>query len=473
MIAVRFDPTFSAWRDKARELLSAEVTPDRILWCGGEQTGLFDDPLPPPRAPAKVPRDFLTAAETVACHRDPRKWTLLYRVLYRLTHGEPWLLQVSIDDDVRELLSMQKQIGRDIHQMHAFVRFRKVDEHYVAWYQPDHFIVDTVGPFFAKRFASMHWSILTPDRSVTWDTQQLLYGPGVPRSQAPGSDDLEELWRTYYKSTFNPARVNLDQLRVHMPERRWSTMPETQAISELVRSSPVRQQRMIEARHLSAAPFLPEQATLPVLSSAVHACRGCDLWEHATQPVFGEGPADARIAFVGEQPGDSEDREGRPFVGSAGQLFDQALAEAGLQRGEVYLTNAVKHFRYEERGKRRIHKTASKAQVTACQPWLERELQLVRPDVIVCMGNTAALSVIGRGVRVMEERGQIVPHRYAAGVTVTVHPAFLLRMPDESRRQMEYQRFVDDIRAARVFAEAQRTPPLPNLLERASLEKCS
>jgi DNA polymerase len=258
-----------------------------------------------------------------------------------------------------------------------------------------------------------------------------------------------------------------------MPERRWSTLPEAQVIADLVRNSEARQHSMIAAAPVSAASFIPDHATLPVLRDAVHCCRGCDLWEHATQPVFGEGPPDARIVFVGEQPGDNEDREGRPFVGPSGQLFDRALAEAGLQRGEIYLTGAVKHFRFEERGKRRIHKTASKQQVAACQPWLERELQLIRPHVIVCMGNTAALSVVGRGVRLLEERGRILPHRYAGGVLVTVHPGFLLRMPDEMRREDEFRRFVDDIRTARDFASAQRTPPLPNLLDLASFAKCS
>jgi DNA polymerase len=139
----------------------------------------------------------------------------------------------------------------------------------------------------------------------------------------------------------------------------------------------------------------------------------------------------------------------------------------------VYLTGAVKHFRFEERGKRRIHKTASKAQIAACQPWLERELQLIRPRLIVCLGNTAALSVIGRGVRLLEERGRVAPHRHADGVLVTVHPGFLLRMPDEVRREQEFRLFVNDLRTAREFAEAQRTPPLPNELDRASLAKCS
>ncbi|MBC8167276.1 MAG: UdgX family uracil-DNA binding protein [Bryobacteraceae bacterium] len=282
---------------------------------------------------------------------------------------------------------------------------------------------------------------------------------------------MEDLWRAYYAAIFNPARTNVDLLLQHMPARRWSNLPEAQLIQELAFESGSRERGMIQKKPISAAEFIPEGATLPVLREAVQACRACELWECATQAVFGEGPAGAGIAFVGEQPGDNEDREGRPFVGPAGQLFDMALADAGLSRPEVYVTGAVRHFRFEERGKRRIHKTASRAQVAACQPWLEAELALVRPKVIVCMGNTAVLSVIGRGVRLMEERGTVNPHRSAGGVLITVHPGFLLRMPDEKRKASEYERFVEDIKTARTFAEAQRTPPLPYRLDRASTAK--
>jgi DNA polymerase len=295
----------------------------------------------------------------------------------------------------------------------------------------------------------------------------------VPRSHAPSADALEDLWQTYYASTFNPARVNVEQMRVHMPQRSWCLLPELQVLNDLVRTARCRESLMLDAQPAgSATAWIPPNSSLPMLREAVHSCRACELWEHATQPVFGEGPPDARIVCVGEQPGDNEDLKGRPFVGPAGQLFDRAVADAGLRRSDLYITGAVKHFRYQQRGKVRIHKTASKAQVAACQPWLEAELALIRPRVVVCLGNTAVLSVIGRGVRLMEQRGRVMPHRLAGGALVTVHPGFLLRMPDVVRREAEYARFVDDLRVAAAFAD-QRTPPFPNEFDRASFAKCS
>lgn len=472
MIAVRCEPTFEAWREKARQLASADVRPSDVVWGDRLQTDLFaSDVIPQGSATVRVPRAFVETAELVALHRDDRKWPLLYRILYRLTHGEPYLREIQTDEDTREFYNMRKDVTHDLHQMKAFVRFREAGDTMVAWYEPDHFIVEHLAPWFARRFGSMRWSILTPDRSAHWDTKELRFSPGVPQSAAPTGDALEELWRAYYGSVFNPARLNVDLLRQHMPERRWKTLPEALLIQELARAAGDRENTMIQRQTTSAAAFIPEGASLPVLREAVQGCRGCDLWECATQAVFGEGPADARVVFVGEQPGDKEDREGRVFIGPAGQLFNEALEQAGLRRSEVWVTNAVKHFRYEERGIRRIHKTASKAQVSACQPWVEAEIALIRPRIVVCLGATAVLSVIGRGVRLLEERGVVMAHRAAAGAMATVHPSFLLRVPDEARRAEEYTRFVDDLRTARTFAESQRTPPLPYRLEAASVEK--
>ena len=448
MIAVTFEPTFEGWRETARRLLGAEIPPDGVLWTGG----LFSDDIPAGAATHRVPRDFLALAEVVACHRDERKWAVLYRVLWRLVHREPALLQVAVDSDVRELLALRKQVGHDLHHLKAFVRFREVDGRYVAWYVPDHYTIPLIAPWFARRFGNMQWSILTPDCCAHWDLEKLSFTPGVRASEAPQGDALEDLWRAYYASTFNPSRVNVDLMRQHMPERRWSNLPEMQVFHDLVRTANSREQLMIGAWTGSAATWVPENASVPDLRAAVHSCRGCELWECATQPVFGEGPADASMVCVGEQPGDNEDREGRPFVGPAGQLFDRAVNEAGLRRSDLYITGAVKHFRYEQRGKLRIHKTASKAQISSCQPWLEAELKAIRPKVIVCMGNTAVLSVIGRGVRLTDERSRILPHHLAAGALITVHPSFLLRMPDPLRREEEYRRFVDDLRLAAAFA---------------------
>jgi uracil-DNA glycosylase family protein len=199
---------------------------------------------------------------------------------------------------------------------------------------------------------------------------------------------------------------------------------------------------------ISAAQFVPAHRTLAVLREAVQDCRGCDLYLHAARAVAGEGPRGSRIVFVGEQPGDEEDKTGRPFVGPAGRLFDKALEEPGIDRAEVFVTNAVKHFKFEERGKRRIHKKPNTGEVVACRPWLEAELSLIRPQILVCLGATAAQSVFGSEYRVTRERGKFVPHEWAAQATSTVHPSAVLRAPDELRGE-EYRRFVEDLAGVR------------------------
>jgi uracil-DNA glycosylase len=204
----------------------------------------------------------------------------------------------------------------------------------------------------------------------------------------------------------------------------------------------------VKGSAISAAEFLPAHRTLAALREAVQDCRGCELYRHATQAVSGEGPRGSRVVFIGEQPGDEEDKAGRPFVGPAGRLFDKALDEAGIDRAEVFVTNAVKHFKFEERGKRRIHKKPSTGEVTACRPWLEAELTIVRPEILVCLGATAAQSVFGPEYRVTRERGKFVKHEWAAQSTSTVHPSAILRAPSETRKE-EYRRFVDDLRLVR------------------------
>ena len=439
MIVAEFDRTYEGWRDAAR----AGSSPPALLrktFFGLLEPSLFaTEALSVGTANIAVPKQFVALADLVSCHRDEAKWSLLYRVLYRIVQGERHLLAIESDPDVNVLYRMRKEITHDMHRMKAFVRFRKVDDRFIAWHKPDHLIVEKMAPWFAERFGTMKWSILTPDRSVHWDLQKLSFGPGASATEAPAEDALEDLWRAYYASTFNPNRVNEKALRNHVPARYWAAMPETAMIPGLIVDAKARGHQMCEAKPISAAAFVPQDPTLPMLRQAVHDCRGCDLHERATQPVSGQGPADARLVLVGEQPGEQEDLSGLPFVGPAGQLLDRALNDAGLNRGELYLTNAVRHFRFEERGKRRIHKTASRSQVAACQPWLEAELALIRPKLIVCMGATALLSVLGRAAKVSDLRGQVVQHRHAGGVTGTVHPSFLLRVRE--RQSDEYQPF--------------------------------
>jgi uracil-DNA glycosylase family protein len=192
----------------------------------------------------------------------------------------------------------------------------------------------------------------------------------------------------------------------------------------------------------------PDTSSLTVVREASRECTACHLYKRATQTVFGEGPKTAPIMLVGEQPGDYEDVAGKPFVGPAGKIMDQALEEAGIDRSNVYVTNAVKHFKWEPRGKRRMHKKPNSREIAACRPWLEAELRLVKPKLLVCLGATAAQAIFGPSFRVTRERGKVLSSRFAPKVLATVHPSSLLRQSDEESRQREYKRFVLDLRAA-------------------------
>jgi uracil-DNA glycosylase len=204
---------------------------------------------------------------------------------------------------------------------------------------------------------------------------------------------------------------------------------------------------MATLRQSSAADFLPQKRNLKNLGEAARSCKGCDLYKNATQTVFGEGPKDATVMLVGEQPGDMEDRQGHPFVGPAGRLLDKALAEARIQRDEVYITNAVKHFKWIQRGKRRLHQKPLIRQVVACKPWLEAEIEVVHPKVIVCLGATAALAIVGRTVRITQERGKFLDTDSGAAVFITIHPSSIYRLRDKDEQEKEYRRFVAEMKS--------------------------
>jgi DNA polymerase len=451
--------TFEEWRERARSLISAGVEPNESHW--DDTPRLFQNHEIVSASSAQqfsVPNSFLEIASKVAYHSDPQRWALLYRVLWRITaQNERNLLRIEIDDDTHRLLLMEKAVRRDMHKMTAFVRFRKVQntdpEEFVAWHRPDHNIVEPMAPWFARRFGSMRWSILAPQRSAHWDTERLTFGPGVPQSAAPAPDALEDIWRDYYASIFNPARVKVRTMKAEMPTRHWATLPEAQIIPALIAGAGTRVQEMERKQKPSAAPWVPESPDLEKLGKAAKRCEGCDLYRNATQTVFGEGAATARVVLVGEQPGDEEDQKGRPFVGPAGRLLNKALEEAGVDRSTLYVTNAVKHFKFEPRGKRRIHKKPSGPEISACRPWLEAEMAAIHPDLIVCLGATAARSVLGREVRVTIERGQLMPHPWAKAALVTIHPSALLRITEEDRKQAEWELFVRDLGQVQTWLE--------------------
>lgn len=443
----------AGWRDAARALAAERVPPEEIVWQVGGSGDLFaGDAVSPDVAPSQrltVPRPFLDLAEHALLHCDPERFALLYTALLRL-QSQPRLLDDRADPLVRRIAALASAVRRDIHKMQAFLRFREVQDaegaRYVAWFEPEHHIVRANAGFFVERFTTMRWSILTPEVSLHWDGAILREGPGAARGDAPGSDPTEALWHSYYASIFNPARVKIGAMLKEMPRRYWKNMPETALIPRLIASAQARETRMIDTPRPRIGSNV--QAAWEALREEAAGCTRCPLYKDATQTVFGEGPVSATMMLVGEQPGDQEDLAGKPFVGPAGQMLDKALAEAGVDRAKTYVTNAVKHFKFEQRGKRRIHSKPNAGEISACRWWYEHETALIAPKVTVAMGATAARSVFDRPITISRERGRA--HELASGGLgwVTVHPSFLLRMPDRSKAEEEYARFVEDLRGA-------------------------
>ena len=457
---------FDGWRDAARDLAEAGVPASAVVWQveGGEPDlfGTEADQATAARFP--VPRAFVDLAQNVVCHSDPERFGLLYALLLRLKSNRH-ALEDEADPLVRRLHELAKDVRHDIHKMHAFVRFRELDGRFVAFFEPQHHIVRRAAGFFANRFTNMHWSILTPELSIHWDGERLTEAPGATRADAPSGDPLEETWRTYYASIFNPARLKVGAMLKEMPKRYWRNMPETSLVQPLIAGARARELEMIDRsiargglqhalnaeRHVEPGGDL--RASWEALLKDARACTRCDLYKCGTQTVFGEGPLDASIMFVGEQPGDQEDLAGRPFVGPAGQLFDAALEKAGIDRSAVYVTNAVKHFKFVQRGKRRIHSKPDAGEIEACRWWVEHERELVRPPVTVALGATAARSLLQKTVTISRMRGAPVKLEDGGECWVTIHPSFLLRIPEEDRRQEERALFVRDLERIKVRAQ--------------------
>lgn len=459
VVSLATEDDFEGWRDAARTLVQARVAPSDIVWqVGDAPVDLFGDEallVPVAPKPLKVPRAFLDLAQTVVLHADPQRFALLYLLLAGLI-DQPRRIDDRADPLVRRLEGMAKEVRRDIHKMRAFLRFREVEDdagsRYVAWFEPEHHIVRANARFFVDRFAAMRWSILSPEISLHWDGETLSEGPGATKADAPQGDPIEEVWKTYYASIFNPARLKTGAMLKEMPRRYWKNMPETALVKDLIAGARARETAMVETAQARIGGN--SQAAWAALRDEAAACTRCHLYKPATQTVFGEGPVDARMMFVGEQPGDQEDLAGRPFVGPAGQVFDRAVTAAGIDRDTVYVTNAVKHFKFEPRGKRRIHARPDAGEITACRWWYEQERLLVRPAMTVALGATAARQMLGKTVTIGRERGRAICLPDGGQGWVTIHPSFLLRMPDKSAVEDEFAAFVEDLKGAAVALAA-------------------
>ncbi len=463
-VVLAHEVDWQGFRQAARGLAVEGTAPDQVAWSVTEPSDLFAAaeaaPAAAPAGAFTLPRALVELAQTVIQAREPERFALLYGLIWRAHRGERQVLEQATDTLVHRVNRLAQAVRRDTHKMRAFVRFREVSENgalrYVAWFEPDNYIVEANADFFVRRFATMTWSILTPYRSAHWTGAALTFGPGAQRSAVPDDDRLAEYWRTYFSSVFNPARLKVGAMMSEMPKKYWKNLPEAAAIPELIHAAQGRADAMVDQPVLSPRrpssrphrpPAAPASGRLAQAAAEARECRRCPLWEPATQTVFGEGPVDAAIMFIGEQPGDQEDLAGRPFVGPAGQLFDRAMTEAGLDRQSVYVTNAVKHFKFEPRGKRRIHAKPDTVEIVACKPWLDIEREEIMPQLLVLMGATAARAVLGRVVAITRERGRPMPFNNGRAL-VTVHPSYLLRLPDAASKAREYAAFVADLRMA-------------------------
>lgn len=448
---------FEFWREKARALVQNGVSPDRVAWVDPGGSGdLFaaggEVPSPPVAAPpVRANRQFVALAKNAILHTDPGRFALLYGLLWRM-QSNPRLLEDKADPDVRRIEDLAKAVRRDSHKMHAFVRFRlvegadsEVDDHYVAWFEPDHHVVRANAGFFMRRFANMKWSILTPRGSLHWDGETMREGPPAQRADAPTGDPTEDLWRKYYASIFNPARLKVGAMLKEMPRKYWKNLPEASLIPELVAGAQQRETEMVVA---GALEFDERPASLGAIDQAIHQCRKCPIGHLDNKAVMGEGPQNAALMIVGEQPGDQEDLAGRPFVGSAGQLLDRHLERAGIDRAAAYVTNAVKHFKFVPRGKRRLHQSPTAKEIDICRWWVESERAIVQPALILAMGASAARAMLGRTVSITRERGRPIPLDDGSELWVTAHPSYLLRL--DGLAQEEQGRLFDaDLAAVR------------------------
>jgi len=460
---------YDAWRDTARRAISHRIAPEHIAWdCS---TGLFDaSPLPetPGDHAARVPQAFMNLAQSVIWHSAPERMSLLYRALWRLDRREGEPLS-PVDPLGRRLSLMQKSVRRDIHKMHAFVRFREMTaeghrRRFAAWFEPTHNTLEPGSAFFARRFGDMDWMIATPRLTARFVDGTLNFGPGSTKPKLP-DDAAEGLWAAYFVNIFNPARIKLNAMQSEMPKKYWHNLPETRLIPEMLAGAEARVQKMhkdgisvprtgaatVSERYRASMPQPPQQIdTLEEASQAAAQCRRCHLCESATQTVWGEGAADAQLMIVGEQPGDREDIEGRPFTGPAGQLLRELLSGAGIDARTLWMTNAVKHFKFSPRGKRRLHRNPDRGEIAHCRWWLGLELALVKPKLTVALGASAAFALTGDNRPMARRRGEIETGLHGGPVLVSWHPSYILRAADRTAATIARRELASDLAHALV-----------------------
>ncbi len=472
MPALAVEGCYAGWRAQALRALAAGWPPEAVTWTeragtagrGAQQMALdyaAPGPAPAPAGMAPAPpagagnaapavrisKGLAALLRDAALYRSPDRWAFLYRVLWRWRHGDRAVASAA-DGDGARLNAMARAVRRARHDMIAYVRFRRREgagiPQYLAWYEPEHDVLADAAEHFSRRMGATTWCIGTPFGAALWNGQalQITDAPADARAMRAdtAADRIEPLWLLYYKSIFNPARLNETALHQHMPVRFWKGLPEGPLIPAMVAEARHGARQVGQASAVGVMPGrriavdAPRAQPLRAAPTSLELCRRCELWRHATQPVPGQGPETARLMLIGEQPGDHEDLAGRAFIGPAGQVLDEALRRAGVPRDSLFLTNAVKHFKWTARGKRRMHKTPAQREVEACAHWLQEELARVRPAVIITLGATALGAVLGRTASLHDHLA--APVRLGeAWLVATWHPSYALRADGTAARK--------------------------------------
>jgi DNA polymerase len=425
-VALAHDTDLTGWRRATRAFVLAGVAPSELSWTVGGTS----DALPDADGSFTLSRALVALAAQAFQVRELERFALLYTLVWRAHRGELPLSDAD-DPDLRIVRRWALAVRADAHRMRTHIRFLPVtlgdQSSLLGWYQPDHFVLEANARLLARRNPASGFTIVTPDGSAHWGQDGLRFGTGL---QKPDDDEtLLAWWESHYETVLHTAHAG-------------GGMPEAEELDE-------------DPRPLDRPPIGPvvlaesQTGATRTLAREARGCERCSLYAPATQTVFGEGPRDASVLFIGEQPGDQEDIIGRPFVGPAGQLLDTALEEAGIDRRRIAITNAVKHFKFTPRGRRRIHQPPSPQEIDICRFWLDAERTALNPTLLVLLGGSAGRAVLGRPVTVTRERGR--PFKLPDGSTafLTVHPSYLLRQPDEASRAREYDAFVRDLRMVR------------------------
>ena len=426
--ALAHETDWTGWRQATRAFVLAGVEPSDLIWT----IGGAGDAAPKAVGTFTLARTLVSLAGQAFQAREAERFSLLYTLVWRAHHGV-LVFDDAKDADLRIARRWALAVRADAHRMRTHLRFAQVtfsdQPRFVGWYEPDHFVLEANARLMARRDPAGGFTIVTPDGTAHRDRNQtaLRFCAGLKN---PGDDEtLLAWWDAHQEALLRDAHDG-------------GGLPEAEDLDEVPRP--------LERPPLGPV-VLPENQTGATrdLAREARGCERCALYEPATQTVFGEGPRDARVMFIGEQPGDQEDVIGRPFVGPAGQLLDEALEEAGIDRRRILITNAVKHFKFTPRGRRRIHQPPSPHEIDICRFWLDAERIALNPALLVLLGGSAGRAVLGRPVTVTRERGR--PFTLAGGgmAFLTVHPSYLLRQPDAASRAREYAAFVRDLRTVR------------------------